>query len=158
MQKFEFLWQPLLVELAMSRKRERKKEREREREKMPFIVATYVYASSQGQRTHSARTKMFKFGNLSSKLIIHPILIFRKQMFAHWHLSVNLLYMQTFAPSRVRALPLAAGINIGGHYKWHFGPSGVRALPLAAGINVGGHYKWHFGPSGAVQTVSSKAP
>ena len=24
---------------------------------MPFIVATYVYASSQGQRTHSARTK-----------------------------------------------------------------------------------------------------
>ena len=23
-------------------------------------------------------------------------------------------------------------------------PSGVRALPLAAGINVGGHYKWHF--------------
>ena len=35
------------------------------------------------------------------------------------------------------------------------GPSGVRALPLAAGINVGGHYTWHyFGPSGAVQTVS----
>ena len=24
------------------------------------------------------------------------------------------------------------------------GPSGVRALPLAAGRNVGGHYKWHF--------------
>ena len=24
------------------------------------------------------------------------------------------------------------------------GPSGVRALPVAAGINVGGHYKWHF--------------
>ena len=24
------------------------------------------------------------------------------------------------------------------------GPSGVRALPMAAGINVGGHYKWHF--------------
>ena len=24
------------------------------------------------------------------------------------------------------------------------GPSGVRALPLAAVINVGGHYKWHF--------------
>jgi hypothetical protein len=24
--------------------------------KMPFIVATYVYASSQGQRTHSAWT------------------------------------------------------------------------------------------------------
>jgi hypothetical protein len=26
----------------------------------------------------------------------------------------------------------------------YFGPSGVRALPLAAGINVGGHYKGHF--------------
>ena len=25
-----------------------------------------------------------------------------------------------------------------------FGPSGVRALPLAAGRNVGGHYKWHY--------------
>ena len=24
------------------------------------------------------------------------------------------------------------------------GLSGVRALPLAAGLNVGGHYKWHF--------------
>ena len=24
------------------------------------------------------------------------------------------------------------------------GPSGVRALPLAAGRNVVGHYKWHF--------------
>ena len=50
----------------------------------------------------------------------------------------------TFGPSGVRALPLAAGINVGGHYKWHFWSSGVRALPLAAGINVGGHYKWHF--------------
>jgi hypothetical protein len=26
--------------------------------KMPFIVATYVYASSQGQRTHTARTNV----------------------------------------------------------------------------------------------------
>ena len=43
-------------------------------------------------------------------------------------------------PSGVRALPLAAGINVGGHYFRYFGPSGVRALPLAAGINVGGHY------------------
>ena len=31
---------------------------EREEKKMPFIVATYVYASSQGQRTHSARTNI----------------------------------------------------------------------------------------------------
>jgi hypothetical protein len=27
------------------------------------------------------------------------------------------------------------------------GPSGVRALPLAAGINKGGHYFRYFGPS-----------
>ena len=37
----------------------------------------------------------------------------------------------------MRALPLAAGTNEGGHY---FGPSRVRALPLAAGTNEGGHY------------------
>ena len=43
-------------------------------------------------------------------------------------------------PSGVRALPLAAGINEGGHYFRYFGPSGVRALPLAAGINEGGYY------------------
>ena len=61
MQKFEFLRQPLLEELAMSRK----KEREREEKKMPFIVATYDYASSQGQRTHSARTnKYYKNGGM----------------------------------------------------------------------------------------------
>ena len=62
MQRFEFLRQPLMGELAMSpeeRERERKKERKKEK-KMPFIVANYVYASSQGQRTHSARTKITK--------------------------------------------------------------------------------------------------
>ena len=48
----------------------------------------------------------------------------------------------------MRALPLAAGINEGGHYFRYFGPSGVRALPLAAGINVGGHYFRYFGLSG----------
>jgi hypothetical protein len=48
-------------------------------------------------------------------------------------------------PSGVHALPLAASINVGGHYKWHFfGLSGVRALPLAAGINEGGHYFRYF--------------
>ena len=57
MQKFEFLRQPLLGELAMSRKKERREKREEK--KMPFIVATYVYASSLGRRTHSARTNTF---------------------------------------------------------------------------------------------------
>ena len=58
-----------------------------------------------------------------------------------------------------------------GPFKFHllyFGPSGVRALPLAAGRNEGGHYFGlsvlrapaeqtkvaTIGPSGAVQTVS----
>ena len=72
-----------------------------------------------------------------------------------------------FGLSGVCALPLAAGINVGGHYKgifflflsssgsllilpegvvvgYQIGLSGVCALPLAAGINEGGHYKWHF--------------
>jgi hypothetical protein len=37
------------------RKQENKKKR-----KTPKIVATFVYASSQGQRTHSAQTKKKK--------------------------------------------------------------------------------------------------
>ena len=51
-------------------------------------------------------------------------------------------------PSGVRALPLAAGINVGGHYFRYFGPSGVRALPLAAGIHIGGHYFRYFSTFG----------
>jgi hypothetical protein len=47
------LRQSLLGELAMS-----PEEREKKEKKMPFKVATYVYASSQGQRTHSARTNL----------------------------------------------------------------------------------------------------
>jgi hypothetical protein len=53
MQNFKTLRQSLLGELAMSPEREKEEEK-----KMPFIVATYVYASSQGQRTHSARTNI----------------------------------------------------------------------------------------------------
>ena len=78
MQKFETLQQPLLGELAMSWRERGEREEEK---KMPFIVATYVYASSQGQRTHSARTNykllineesdndmMKEIGNLSNNL------------------------------------------------------------------------------------------
>ena len=44
---------------------------EREKEKnLPFIVATYVYASSQGQRTHSARTKIIIFVHDMAKVRI----------------------------------------------------------------------------------------
>ena len=43
-------------------------------------------------------------------------------------------------PSGVRAMPLAAGRNEGGHYFRYLGPIGVHALPLAAGRQEGGHY------------------
>ena len=55
LQNFKTLQQLIMGELAMSRK---KRERKRERERMPYIVATYVSACSQGQRTHSARTNL----------------------------------------------------------------------------------------------------
>jgi hypothetical protein len=42
----------------ISNEPEERERRRRRREKMPFIVATYVYASSQLQRTHSTRTKI----------------------------------------------------------------------------------------------------
>ena len=50
------------------------KKRKREEKKMPFIVATYVYASSQGQRMHSARTKIW-FIYLSAKFFYTFILV-----------------------------------------------------------------------------------
>ena len=33
------------------------------------------------------------------------------------------------------------------------GPSGVRALPVAAGTNEGGHYFWYFSFSFLLQTL-----
>ena len=70
MQKFEFLRQPLLGELAMSWR-----EKEREREKMTFLVATYVYAISQGQRTHSSRTNVTNYGTQKSCRVGHKIIL-----------------------------------------------------------------------------------
>jgi hypothetical protein len=70
MQNFKTLRQPILGELAMSWRERERKEREKEK-KMPFIVATYVYASSQGQRTHSARTN---FCFAEAKIIVYNTL------------------------------------------------------------------------------------
>jgi hypothetical protein len=42
------------------KRKQEKKTRKQEKEKIPKIVATFVYASSQGQCTHSARTKIPK--------------------------------------------------------------------------------------------------
>ena len=56
MQKFETLWQPLLwFWIAVVTRRTRKQEKK----KIPKKVATFVYARSQGQRTHSARTNIW---------------------------------------------------------------------------------------------------
>ena len=74
-------------------------------------------------------------------LVVKKLVLFVLLTCARMNRGVKPEIYRDFGPSGVRALPLAAGINIGGHY---FGPSEVRALPLAAGINVGGHY---FGPS-----------
>ena len=73
---------------------------------------------------------MFRFGNTEPKVGIS----FYTNELIH---ILFILIQNHFGPSGVRALPLAAGINEGGHY---FGPSGLRALLLAAGINVGGNY------------------
>ena len=39
------------------------RKQEKKKEKIPKIVATFVYASSQGQRTHSVRTNNKKPGH-----------------------------------------------------------------------------------------------
>ena len=52
MQKFETLRQPLSVVLNSGGHNTKNK-----RNNISKIVATFVYASSQGQRTHSAQTK-----------------------------------------------------------------------------------------------------
>ena len=70
--------------------------------------------------------------------ILHNILVRAECMHCPWQQTET--KVATIGPSGVRALPLADGINEGGHYFRYFGPSGVGALPLAAGINEGGHY------------------
>ena len=71
MQNFGTVQQPLLGELAMSRREEEK-----------FIVATYVSACSQGQRMHSARTKigadLFKETYIVLVLLNSPSLVFQR--------------------------------------------------------------------------------
>jgi hypothetical protein len=47
-------------------------------------------------------------------------------------------------PRKVKGILGEITADLQSHVYSHVGPSGVRALPLAAGINVGAHYKWHF--------------
>ena len=49
-------------------------EEERRRKIMPSIVATYVYASSRGQRTHFARTKIPKIVAIFVSALGQPLL------------------------------------------------------------------------------------
>jgi hypothetical protein len=71
MQDFETLRQPLLRDLAMSRR----EERESEEKKMPFIVATYVYACSP-RAAHALCSDQFKLPK-SNSLISSPLLRMR---------------------------------------------------------------------------------
>ena len=89
MQNCKTLRQPLLWELAMSPE----EEREREREIMPFIVATYVYASSQGQRTHSSRTNLSILYNLFS-IVKYPYFLIQSDpcfncLLFVWSIALN---------------------------------------------------------------------
>jgi hypothetical protein len=47
-------------------------------------------------------------------------------------------------PQFMDVVPLDYVMGMGICHAQKIGPSRVCALPLAAGINVGGHYKWHF--------------
>ena len=57
---------------------------------MPFIVATYVYASSQGQRTHSARTKMKTLNEQVKELTENQKLILEAIKYLNERLEINL--------------------------------------------------------------------
>ena len=57
---------------------------------MPFIVATYVYASSQGQRTHSARTNCKNKPGIKIHIFIYFLICLDFQ--------VTLSFVQEYAP------------------------------------------------------------
>ena len=77
MQKFETLWQPLQVFLNNGTKKKKKKRRRR---KIPKIVATFVSACSQGQRTHSARTNSCSMLNEASLFVSQwPVVTIEKR-------------------------------------------------------------------------------
>ena len=95
MQKFETLRQPLLgFWIGVSRKEEKKKRKIPKivatlvcsagaRNTLGPIVASYVYASSQGQRTHSARTKIiFRGGKGEGAVSSNPEGLHKKGLFS----------------------------------------------------------------------------
>jgi hypothetical protein len=61
---------------------------------MPFIVATYVYASSQGHRTHSARTNSRTMYNTRPALYV-----FRENKFVFFVRTEQCVHMYS-SPSR----------------------------------------------------------
>ena len=57
---------------------------------------------------------------------------------------VNLLYLIPISQQAMLQSKIEIRVSDQQRQSLSIGPSGVRALPLAAGITVGGHYKWHF--------------
>ena len=104
-----------------------------------FVISVRNSVKRRGKFTVTDQTK----SDNTSKVRDYPTLPPAKLDSSYMAVAVGVLVtVIIIGPSGVRALPLAAGINEGGHYFAYLGPSGVRVLPLAAGINVGGHYFW----------------
>ena len=87
---------------------------------MQTIVASYVCASSHGQRMHSARIN----------IIIH------KSLYHKW--------WRDMTPRENMPRVNMPRTNMPQFMNDDIDPSGVHALPVAAGTNTSGHYCWHF--------------
>ena len=96
--------------------------REREEEKkMPFIVASYVYASSQGQRTHFARTNI---ENHSLPLSSHSLLPLFPYLCPPFSFPTHILppHCSLHIPSPPPPSP--------SHFPFLFHPLPIPALPV----------------------------
>ena len=69
MQRFEFLRQPLLGELAMSRKRPR----ERERKRKSAIYSSHLRLCQQPSAAHALRSDQFNFWSLFIQLSMQHV-------------------------------------------------------------------------------------
>jgi hypothetical protein len=84
----------------------------------------------------------FSISPLSARIFLFFLCILAGQWWIFLHfLPLLLLHFLQIGPSGVRALPLANGINVGGHYKWPFFPL-LSLLPgsllnLPEGVVIG---------------------
>jgi hypothetical protein len=108
-----------------------------------FIKEMYMKRLANGGRWSC----LFIFFRMTFSPIFFPLCIWRKiqnikvMMNIHFVLVAIRRLVEVIGPSGVRALPLAAVINIGGHYKGHFFSSllflSSTLLILPEGVVVG---------------------